>query len=142
MSETTQYLIAVTIRSTTYPSARERAVYRVPVHAQLRDVVETAKARCEIVGDLTCVGLELLGELPEHLLVAHRALFDPADVTDSGPYPAAPTGNSYVACFGPEDYAVVFHGQICTPRWKQPGPANAYLHALVRGRRTPEYGRG
>lgn len=38
-----------------------------------------------------------------------------------------------------ESWQVRFDGRVCSPTWRQKGPALAYLGALIRGERQPEY---
>lgn len=36
-------------------------------------------------------------------------------------------------------FIVVFNDRVCSPAWTQKGPAQAYLSALEKGTRKPEY---
>jgi hypothetical protein len=74
-----QYLIAVTMRS---GSNNERSIYRVPLEATLVSVVRTAKDRSELVGDVHCISLEILGTIEPHLRPLYVPLLSEQDVTD------------------------------------------------------------
>jgi hypothetical protein len=134
-----QYLIAVTVSGRIDPEQRERYIYRVPVNASLKDVIETAKLRCEIVGPLTCTGLEVLGELEPHLWEVHPNLFDSRDLTDQ-PLPGEEENAPGAVCQVERGvHRVMWHGRLCSPEWTEAGPARAYLLMLRRGQRQPEY---
>jgi hypothetical protein len=53
--------------------------------------------------------------------------------------PQATAGRGYVFREG-DQFGVRFNQRDCTPRWNDQGPARAYLDALTRGTRKPEYG--
>lgn len=40
---------------------------------------------------------------------------------------------------GEDVWMVEYAGRVCTPTWKERGPAHAYLTALQAGTRKPEY---
>lgn len=44
-----------------------------------------------------------------------------------------------VVIFQQDEYRVYFNHRLCRPMWRQVGPAEAYLLALVQGTRQPEY---
>ena len=135
-----QLLIAVVIRSVQQPGTMERSIYRVPPESRLVDIVETAKNRCEIPGDLTCVRLETLGDLSglsDSCSSPYPLLFDPVDTTDN-----ALSGSDGVFVLregGEAVYQVCFGGRICSPTWTEQGPALAYYAGLTLGSRKPEY---
>jgi hypothetical protein len=83
-----EYLIAVTVASATERCKRERSLYRVPREARLcdviDDVIDVAKNRCEILGNLVCVNIEVFAEDPRHLACSSLELFATVDVTDGG----------------------------------------------------------
>lgn len=135
MKRQQQYLIAVTIRCTHYPNLKERTIYRIPMESRFVDVVETAKARCELVGELTCNGVEVLGILEPTLFDLHLDLFSVQDVSDS----FGSDGVVALRAGGEPAYRVVYHGRVCSPTWTERGPAAAYYSMLLRGQRKPEY---
>jgi hypothetical protein len=77
-----EYLIAVTVASATERCKRERSLYRVPREARLCDVIDVAKNRCEIPGNLVCTSIDIL-EAPQQLNT-WPDLFAALDVTDGG----------------------------------------------------------
>lgn len=40
---------------------------------------------------------------------------------------------------GEHVWVVIFNGRVCSPTWRERGPALAYLDALRAGTRQPEY---
>lgn len=42
---------------------------------------------------------------------------------------------------GEQVWLVSFGGRVCSPSWREQGPALAYLDALKAGQRQPEYRR-
>lgn len=40
---------------------------------------------------------------------------------------------------GESVWLVSFDGRVCSPSWREKGPAQAYLEALKAGARAPEY---
>ena len=129
-----QYLIAVSLRCVHYPQLKERSIYRVPTDAPLIDVVEAAKNRSELLGEVTCTGVELLGTLEPHLFDQHTSLLDPQDTTDMA---LLQRREGHTLRVG-DTFRVFWNGRLCSPEWKERGPALAYLAGLRRGRK-PEF---